>query len=279
MCYWALSEGREGDHRSKTRQRRRKMNRRRVVGGAILLGVVVVLLLGMFLEAESAEGMPYNVDPVLIPGANNDGKSCSDIAPGSMEFKIEWPTGAGTYSDPNGQLVVTLENVSSVSFDFRSNIPVLDVIVKDGVAGANWYHYPNGSTWSTGLIAPEGRGISHATFCYVPVPPTATPTATATSTNTPTSTPTNTPTSTSTSTPKPTHTPTATSTPTHTATVTPTATPTATATPTNTPTNTSTPTHTPTVTPTATSTEVPLADDPISEPVFHRQFLPVVAGR
>jgi hypothetical protein len=129
-----------------------------------------------------------SVPPVLIPGANNDGKTCAEkygsAYPGVRELRIEKDPIADAVistTQDDGLLRVTIvvpstEDLSnSNSFDWSSNASVLGVIVKDGVDGAYWYDYsPGGSTGDTWLTTPgpaDGgtyKGISHINFCYVP---------------------------------------------------------------------------------------------------------------
>ncbi|MCE7989069.1 MAG: hypothetical protein DYG89_48570 [Caldilinea sp. CFX5] len=141
------------------------------------LVLTLVLALGITGAAQAA-----SVTPIHVGGANNDGKDCSDIIPGSVELRVPGPAVGGTFS--NGTLTVNITQPSSLSptitasFDWTSNISVLAVIAKDGVDGAFVYNYsPTGSTGDIGLStpgpAPYGtyKNISHINFCYVP--PTA----------------------------------------------------------------------------------------------------------
>lgn len=117
-----------------------------------------------------------SVEPSVIEGSSNTNKTCTAVmGPGYTEFKIE-PVPDGTYYASDGMLGVDIVKPSTLagssnSFDWTSNGPVLGVIVKDGVDGANFYDYrPGGSTGDTYLTTPfDGdKGISHISFCYIP---------------------------------------------------------------------------------------------------------------
>jgi hypothetical protein len=214
----------------------------------LLTCITITLVLATVQGNANAAPLAAIVDPVLVSG----NPSCSDVAPGTTEFKVQ-PVVDGTFSD--GTLTVTIDVRNTADgpvFDFTANIGVDAVIVKGG-PNANVYFYNPEVTSDTGLHAPVNPqnntffGLSHISFCYDVEPPTNTPTNTAT--NTPV-TPSNTPTDTPTNTPVP---------PTDTPTDTPTNTPVPpTDTPTNTPTDTKT--STPTKTNTPTKTPTPQAD-------------------
>jgi hypothetical protein len=131
-----------------------------------------------------------------------------------------------------------------IEFTWTSNVPVSQVIVKGGPT-ANVYTYdPPVTSDNTGLEAPDGKGISHISFCFPPPPVTTTSTSTTTTTTAPTTT-----TSTTTTTTVP---------PTTTTTTAPTTTTTAPTTTTTAPTTTTTaPTTTTTVPKTTTTTTAP----------------------
>ena len=127
---------------------------------AIFALVLIALLAlgGLVTQAAS-------VDPIVMPG-NPD---CADLGY-DMELKVE-PVASGTYTD--GVLIVELE-VYDPYFDWESNIGVSAVIVKGG-PNANVYVYDPAATEDEGLIAPinpntgKPYGLSHISFCYVPV--------------------------------------------------------------------------------------------------------------
>lgn len=150
---------------------------RRTLGALLILGLALAVVNVTVLTAVAA-----SVTPTPIPGSNNDGKLCSDVLQGSTELRVDGPDVGGVKTD--GTLTVTITQPSSLapsigaSFDWTSNIPVLGVIVKDGIDGAFYYNYsPAGSTGDTLLTTPGPepvgtyKNISHINFCYVP--PTA----------------------------------------------------------------------------------------------------------
>jgi hypothetical protein len=145
---------------------------------AWFLALIMVVLVAVTAEAAS-------VTPTVIPGAANTDKTCDVVMPGTLELKVDNGT-AGTYTSGDGTLTATIVQPSTLagslnSVDWSSNIPVVGVIVKDGVDGANWYNYgAPGSMGDTYLTTPIGgaKGISHVSFCYYPYYPlTATKTA------------------------------------------------------------------------------------------------------
>ena len=115
-----------------------------------------------------------NVTPMVIPG-NPD---CSQLAPGTTEFRIE-PPANGTFGD--GTLTVTINSLDGMYFDFGTTIGVDSVFVKGGPDG-NLYAYDPETTGDTGLTAPINPAngnpfeLSHISFCYDVDPPTEVPT-------------------------------------------------------------------------------------------------------
>lgn len=140
------------------------------------INMSVLLALALVLASVTAV-WAASVTPTVVPGASNTDKTCAAVFPGTIELKIE-PVPDGNYGDSDGTLTVTIVKPSTLagslnSFDWTSNIPVLGVIVKDGVDGANAYDYsPSGSMGDTYLTTPfDGdKGISHISFCYVETP-------------------------------------------------------------------------------------------------------------
>jgi len=119
-----------------------------------------------------------SVTPTLIPGSDNTNKTCAVVMPGTTELKQDGTNGPGPFNPSDGTLSVSIVKPSAGStnpnsFDWTSNIPVVGVIVKDGVDGANWYNYsPAGSTGDTYLTTPNDgdKGVSHISFCYIEEP-------------------------------------------------------------------------------------------------------------
>jgi hypothetical protein len=132
---------------------------------SLTLALVLVLML-------AAAALAASVEPSVIPGAENPGKNCSDVFPGTLEIKFD-PAASG--SKTVGGQTVTIVTPSTLagslnSIDFTATWPVLGVIVKDGVDGANVYDYSADPQMAdTYLTTPfEGdKGISHISFCYL----------------------------------------------------------------------------------------------------------------
>jgi hypothetical protein len=138
---------------------------------------ILFITMALLLLSIASGGIAASVFPVHLPGAEQPGKNCSDLIPGSYELKIDADDfGSPSYTD--GTLTVDIEmpsvELTSNSFDWTSNIPVMGVVVKDGVDGANWYDYrPDDSMGDTNLQTPNNgaKAISHISFCYVPFTP------------------------------------------------------------------------------------------------------------
>jgi hypothetical protein len=155
--------------------------RRMAIGVAAVAGAA-----GLYMALPaSAE----HVEPQLV----EDNPGCDDVAPGTIELKVEDPS-SGTSSD--GTLTVNIDvfdTPDGQEFDWTSNIGVDAVIVKGG-PDSNVYFYDPEATADTGLHAPEGpsgmwAGLSHISFCYdTEAPPPTTPSSTSTTSTTTTST-------------------------------------------------------------------------------------------
>ena len=139
------------------------------------LMIVGIVFLMVFVGSVSAS----SVTPTLIPGANNNGKLCADVIPGTTEFKITPPDSAYSGSFNDGVLYVSIVKPSTLalflgddkSFDFTSNIAVLGVVVKDGEDGAYFYDYRTSGSYGDTLLTtpiPTNKDISHMNFCYMP---------------------------------------------------------------------------------------------------------------
>jgi hypothetical protein len=152
------------------------MWRRMVIGVAAVAGAA-----GLYMALPASA---THVEPQLV----EDNPGCDDVAPGTIELKVEDPT-SGTSSD--GTLTVTIDVSDTADgqvFDWESNIGVDAVIVKGG-PDSNVYFYSPEATGDTGLHAPEvpsGKwaGLSHISFCYDVGPPTSTTSTSTTSTST-----------------------------------------------------------------------------------------------
>ena len=94
--------------------------------------------------------------------------SCAAVIPGAAElltFKVD-PADSGIYTSSDGSLTVTID-ASEKTFSFTSDVPLEWVIVKGG-PGANIYSFSPPVTSAEGLVAPNGKGLSHLDFCYPP---------------------------------------------------------------------------------------------------------------
>jgi hypothetical protein len=110
--------------------------------------LILAALGGLLVLAAPANAA--SVDPALIAG----NPSCAGGT------KIE-PVTSGTYAVPGGTVTIT---ANEKSFSFTSTVLVTSVLVKGGPA-ANLYTYPApGVTGDSGLVAPNGRGLSHLCF-------------------------------------------------------------------------------------------------------------------
>ena len=132
----------------------------------ILLGTLV-LLAGLVVTSFAVAS---KVEPVLLSGASNQGKTCADNEGAGqdwVEFKPQpEPPPSGTYSD--GVLTVEITYTADKVFSWTSNIGVDAVIAKGGSDGSYLYRYdpPSEATSDTGLTTPGQTGLSHITFCY-----------------------------------------------------------------------------------------------------------------
>jgi hypothetical protein len=138
-----------------------------VLGG--LLAAAALLLGGSGHDAQAS-----SVTPVVLEGASNDGKRCSDHQGSETwtEFKLEGADlSNGSHTD--GILTVTISDLTEDLFDWMSNIGVDAVIVKGGNAGSYLYLYDPESTedQDLGVPGPNNNAISHISFCYDVEPP------------------------------------------------------------------------------------------------------------
>ena len=177
----------------------------------ILVLIAVTIAIGALVAAtlllSGSHAQAASVEPEVLAGASNTGKTCSDLE-GAGQTWIEFKLEGGELTDgahTAGPLTVTISNLTNTAFDWTSNIGVDGIVVKDGVDGANFYVYdpPTEEKSDTDLSVPGERGISHISFCYdLPdATPTPTPTPTATATAPAGATPTATPTATLATTP------------------------------------------------------------------------------
>ncbi len=80
-------------------------------------------------------------------------------------YKVDGAAPNGTYF--YGGASITISNTTGYKFDWSisSGYKVCAVIVKAG-RGAAVYHYSGSVSSDFGLIAPDGKEISHVTFCF-----------------------------------------------------------------------------------------------------------------
>jgi LPXTG-motif cell wall-anchored protein len=140
----------------------------RHLGALVLSGALVA---GFALAGPASAASP------TAKAVNHDGNmKCADMAPAGItweEFKIDDIPDDGPYEIPNTDLVVTIDNASSQTFDWASNFDMSAVLVKGGNGGMH-YQYPGTNDRSdTGLHAlvqneetQNYHDISHVSFCY-----------------------------------------------------------------------------------------------------------------
>lgn len=119
--------------------------------------------------------MMKNVDPVVITGANPGGNvECSEVAAyfeldgfNSSSDRVSTSGGAFTGTFPSGFTVELVDGKLNWSFTPGEDECLFDIaVVVKGGPSANVYYYDEGQTGGTGLVAPDGAGISNVTFCY-----------------------------------------------------------------------------------------------------------------
>jgi hypothetical protein len=82
-----------------------------------------------------------------------------------LTFKVD-PAKSGTYTSSDGGVTVSID-ASEKTFSFTSDVPLEWVVVKGG-PGANIYAFDPPVMSAEGLVAPNGKGLSHLDFCYPP---------------------------------------------------------------------------------------------------------------
>ncbi len=141
--------------------------RRSLVLAAIVAGVLVA----------AAVTSAAKVDPILLPGASNQGKDCSDNQGAGQTWTQLQIEGNASRTYTSGPLTVTLNfTTADKVFDWSSNIGIDAVIVKGGADGSYMYKYdpPAEETSDTGLQTAGLKDISHINFCYDVDPPAQT---------------------------------------------------------------------------------------------------------
>jgi len=135
----------------------------------------VVLFAAFLVLLNASNVFAASVTPTVIPGSNNDGKSCAEAFAGLglTELKFD-PPNTGSLAAGTGSISIVHPSVNPPgnpnSIDFTSTgVSIWGVIVKDGVDGANKYDYSGSPvTADTYLTTPNDgdKGISHVIFCY-----------------------------------------------------------------------------------------------------------------
>ncbi len=127
----------------------------------ILLAIFMIMML---MPLASSVAGPQLVDPWTSGNAEfecNQTDCDSDFA-----YKIDnWDENNGmdgTYSHAGN--TITVSNSDGETFDWDSEYPVCAVIVKASTKA--YVYYYNGAYSGSALVAPEGKDISHATFCF-----------------------------------------------------------------------------------------------------------------
>ncbi len=126
-----------------------------------------------------------SVTPVLVPTGNKVGPGVIKVGDAYSEcsqagstcdfaWKVDAAAPNGDYHSNSTQYgntatdfdaIITISNSDGKTFDWTSTHVVCKVLVK---AGTNYYvyTYPDGACGDEGLVAPEGKNISHVTFCF-----------------------------------------------------------------------------------------------------------------
>src|SRR5829696_5070282 len=167
------------------------------IAAAAALAVTVGLLVAIVGPVTSAPAT--HVAPVVEPGNPSCPAGTTTLTIQAAQFDDLGVGESRTFSQGALSVTITVTAVNAegepTAFSFTSNSPVTQVIVKGG-PNANVYTFAApGVTSDTGLTAPEGKGISHISFCFPPPPVTTTSTST-TTTTAPTTTTTTAPTTT-----------------------------------------------------------------------------------
>lgn len=135
----------------------------------LTLLLAIVLAIGLTVPAAV---MAASVTPVLVgPWISGDAEfECGQIGSGAdYAYKVEpWYAGdpSGEYYHAGNTITITAYDVDDEykTFDWESEFPVVAVIVKAGTQAYVYWYY--GAYSDTGLYAPGGKGVSHATFCF-----------------------------------------------------------------------------------------------------------------
>jgi hypothetical protein len=106
-------------------------------------------------------GILLNTEFVYAYKFNEDGDEGAPNETETAEF-FDPDTGDLVHSN-----MITIVNSDGEMFDWSATNSIGAVMVKAGT-GYNVYHYDPQAMTGSGLIAYEGRGVSHVTFCWNP---------------------------------------------------------------------------------------------------------------
>jgi hypothetical protein len=129
----------------------------------------------IFVLAISTVAMAASVTPITVdPWTSRDAAfECGQVGDYDFAYKVDdWnvddkdkPIFDGNGAWTHAGQTITISNSNGYTFDWAVNpYPLGAVIVKAGT-GALVYYY-EGVSSDTGLYAPSGKAISHATFCW-----------------------------------------------------------------------------------------------------------------
>jgi LPXTG-motif cell wall-anchored protein len=156
-------------------------------GALVLSGALVASFAGFALanpaSAAHVEGVPYEgnlscAEAETPPVADGEEATWLEfkVEEGNGNANLAYTDGDSTHQGPEG-LVIKIENATPQTFDWSSNLDLVAVLVKGGIAGGGLqYSYPgaNDGLSDTGLHAPSlvrdaelYYDISHVSFCFV----------------------------------------------------------------------------------------------------------------
>jgi hypothetical protein len=166
--------------------------RNRTRGLAVVLAVFIAVV-GLQVMQFNSTTSAVHVDPVEIDAAywddlglpDNSNPTCSDIDDGAWEWK--WEDGDlsdGTHTGSWGpwdlRYDISWASGEPKLVNWESSVGIFSVFIKSGTDKHLYYQYPDGSPKTVsgyagfdaallygdaGLVAQEGRGISHISFC------------------------------------------------------------------------------------------------------------------
>ena len=138
--------------------------------------IIAALMASMSLVALASGA---SVTPTLYPSwTSGNGIAEANGLGYGFGYKIDsWDQNHGMdgtydveFTPPGGdpiKFTITISNSDGDSFDWASTYPIGAVMVKAGT-GYNVYYYEPQAMFNLDLIAYEGKGVSHVTFCWNP---------------------------------------------------------------------------------------------------------------